>query len=144
MGLSPPFGLKEGTRVTVDSAPLIYFLEDHRTLARRFEALFEANGAGTLEIVISSIAVAEVLAGPLKSGNEALADRYRRVLAQWPIIAVDAELAALAARLRASHGLRLPDAIHAATALSTDSAALVTHDRDFTGLKGLRIIDGST
>ena len=138
----PPFGLPEGARVTVDSAPLIYFLENHRVHARRFEALFNANAAGSLEIVISSIAVAEVLTGPLKDGNEALADRYRRVLAEWQIVPVDAELAALAARLRASHKLRLPDAIHAATALSTDSVALVTHDRDFSGLKGLRIIDG--
>ncbi len=144
MGLTLPFGLPNGARVTVDSAPLIYFLENHRIHARRFEPLFASNAAGTLEIVISSIAVAEVLAGPLKAGNEALADRYRRVLAEWQIVSVDAELAALAARLRAGHGLRLPDAIHAATALSTDSAALVTHDRDFTGLKGLRIIDGST
>lgn len=143
MGLSPPFGLPAGARVTVDSAPLIYFLENHRIYAQRFEPLFVANATGTLEIVISSIAVAEVLAGPLKGGNEALADRYRRTLAEWQTVPVDAELAALAARLRASHGLRLPDAIHAATALSTNSTALVTHDRDFSGLKGLRIIDGS-
>ena len=143
MGLSIPFGLKAGSRVALDSAPLIYFLEDHRILAPRFAPLFEAEAEGGIGIVISAIALAEVLAGPLKSGNEALANRYRRAMEMWQVVAVDAELAVLAARLRAAHGLRLPDAIHAATAISAGCAALVTHDRDFSRLKGLRVIDGT-
>ena len=142
MGVALPFGLTEGLRVTVDSAPLIYFLEDHKVLARRFAPLFEADAQGAIEIVVSAIAVAEVLAGPLKAGNEALANRMRRALAQWEIVPVDADLAALAARLRASAGLKLPDAIHAATALQSGSSALVTHDRDFSKLESLRIITG--
>jgi predicted nucleic acid-binding protein len=140
MGLSAPYGLKDGSRVAVDSAPLIYFLEDHRTLAPRFAPLFEAEAAGDIEIAVSAIAVAEVLAGPLKAGNEALASRYRRALEAWQIVPVDAELATMAARLRAAYGLRLPDAIHAATAISAGCEALVTHDRDFARLKGLRVI----
>lgn len=143
MGLSAPYGLKDGSRVAVDSAPLIYFLEDHRTLAARFVPLFEAEAAGNIEIAISAIAVAEVLAGPLKAGNEALANRYRRAMEAWQIVPVDAELATMAARLRAAYGLRLPDAIHAATAISAGCVALVTHDRDFARLKGLRVITGA-
>jgi predicted nucleic acid-binding protein len=143
MGLSAPYGLKDGSRIAVDSAPLIYFLEDHRTLAARFAPLFEAEAAGNIEIAVSAIAVAEVLAGPLKTGNEALASRYRRAMDAWQIVPVDAELATMAARLRAAYGLRLADAIHAATAISTGCVALVTHDRDFTRLKGLRVITGT-
>jgi predicted nucleic acid-binding protein len=45
-----------------------------------------------------------------------------------------------AARLRSSHGLRLPDAVQAASALAVGAAALVTHDRDFANVKGLRIL----
>jgi predicted nucleic acid-binding protein len=52
------------------------------------------------------------------------------------------EIAATAARLRASTGLRLPDAIQAATALEISAAALVTHDRDFSKLEGLTILTG--
>jgi predicted nucleic acid-binding protein len=143
MGLSAPYGLKEGSRIAVDTAPLIHFLEDHRTLAARFLPLFEAEAAGNIEIAISAIAVAEVLAGPLKTGNEALASRYRRALDAWQIVPVDTELATMAARLRAAYGLRLADAIQAATAISTGCVALVTHDRDFIRLKGLRVITGT-
>ncbi len=141
MGLSAPFGLAEGARVTIDSAPLIYFLEGHKTFKLLYAPLFQAEADGLLEFAVSTIAVAEVMTGPLQAGDEALANRYRRALAQWEVVPVDIELAALAARLRASHKLKLPDAIHAATAISTGSAALVTHDRDFPGLKGMRIIN---
>jgi predicted nucleic acid-binding protein len=78
-----------------------------------------------------------------RSGNEALANRYRKALSPWEIVALDADLAALAARLRAGHKPKLPDAIHAATAIASGFAALITHDRDFSDLKGMRIINGS-
>ena len=143
MGLKPPFGLAEGARVTLDSAPLIYYIEDHKTFKPFYAPLFMAEANGLLEFVISSIAVAEILTGPFKAGNEALANRYRKTLSTWEIVVLDAELAALAARLRAGHKLKFPDAIHAATAIASGSAALITHDRDFSDLKGMRIINGS-
>ena len=144
MGLIEAFGLEAGARVTIDSAPIIYFLEDHPKYASLFAPLFEAHAAHRLEIVISAITLAEVLAGPIKAGNEALASRYRRALSNWEIVPVDAEVATLAARLRIAHGLRLPDALQAATALHSGSTALVTHDRDFSRLTGLRVISGAS
>lgn len=47
-----------------------------------------------------------------------------------------------AARLRAGTGLRLPDALQAATAPEAGAAAMVTHDRDCSRLAGLRVIVG--
>jgi predicted nucleic acid-binding protein len=37
-------------------------------------------------------------------------------------------ISARAARIRADHGLRTPDAIHAATALNSGAAGMVTND----------------
>jgi len=102
------------------------------------------TGGGQVALILVDFIFASArVAGPLKAGNEALASRYRRVMAAWQIVPVDAELAVLAARLRAAHGLRLPDAIHAATAISSGCVALMTHDRDFSRLKGLRVITGA-
>ena len=53
MGLTPPFGLAAGSRVTVDSAPLIYFLESHPVYAPKFAQVFEANATGLFEIHVS-------------------------------------------------------------------------------------------
>jgi predicted nucleic acid-binding protein len=36
--------------------------------------------------------------------------------------------------------LKLPDAVQAAGALAVNAAALVTHDRDFSKVKSLRVI----
>ena len=49
-------------------------------------------------------------------------------------------LAEEAARLRARLGLKLPDAIQAASALAINADALVTHDRDFARVSALRVI----
>lgn len=132
IGALPPSG-----RVTVDSAPIIYFLEDHPHFAVRYAPLFERAKAGDYELVIATVTLAEVLTGPLRTGNEALAQQYRRDLTArpaWRLTDLTASIAHRAARLRGSFKLRLPDAVQAATAWETESIALVTHDRDFTAL----------
>ncbi|MCY4342202.1 MAG: PIN domain-containing protein [Gammaproteobacteria bacterium] len=124
-------------RVTVDSAPIIYLLEDHLEFAPRYEPFFQRAENGEYELVISTLTLAEVLAGPLRTGNEALARSYQSVLsatAGWRVVDLAPGIAYRAARIRGSTGLRLPDAVQMATALETSSIALVTHDRDFSRL----------
>jgi predicted nucleic acid-binding protein len=53
---------------------------------------------------------------------------------------LDVGIAESAARLRASLRLKLPDAAQAASALAINAAALVTHYRDFSRVKPLRVI----
>ena len=135
-------GLQQDDLVVVDSAPLIYLLDGHPAFAPLFDGLFEAYERGVVRIALSTIAVAEVLAGPFKHGQEALAKRYEKVLADFELVPVSQDIAVTAARLRAGTGLRLPDALQAATALEIGAVALVTHDRDFSRLTGLRVIVG--
>ena len=135
-------GLADGDLVVVDSAPLIYLLEDHARFAPLFLGLFELHAAGRVRIAVSSICVAEVLTGPFKHRQDALAKRYEKAMSAFDIVPVSLEIAVTAARLRAATGLRLPDALQAATALEVGAAALVTHDRDFSRLKGLRVLSG--
>ena len=80
MALTPFGELPSNARVTVDSAPIIYFLEDHSKLAARFAPVFDAAAQGALSIFVSTITVAEVVAGPLKAGNEILAAQYCEAL----------------------------------------------------------------
>lgn len=135
-------GLQDGDLVVVDTAPLIYILEDHPLFASLFQGLFEAADQGRLQVAVSTISVAELLVGPLKDGKDALAKRYEKALGNFDLIAVSTDIAVTAARLRAATGLRLPDALQAAIALEVGAAALVTHDRDFSKLAGLKILLG--
>jgi predicted nucleic acid-binding protein len=133
-------GLADGALVLLDSAPIIYVLESHPKLAPRFTPLFEAHAAGSLRFAVTTITLAEVLTGPLQAGDEALARRYRAVLQSWQVVPLDLDIAEGAARLRASLRLKLADAVQAASALAINAAAVVTHDRDLSRIRPLRVI----
>ena len=132
--------LPESALVLLDSAPIIYVLEAHPKLARRFAPLFEAHAAGSVQFSVTTMTIAEVLTGPLQAGDEALARRYRAVLQSWRIVPLDLDIAEGAARLRAGLRLKLADAVQAASALAINAAALITHDRDLSRVKSLRVI----
>jgi predicted nucleic acid-binding protein len=128
--------------VLVDTAPWIYVLESHPQFADRFVGLFEAAAKGHVLIALSTITLAEVLTGPFKAGQTALAKRYEKALLQYRVVDVSAPIAALAAQLRAQYRLKLPDALQLATALDMGATTLVTHDRDFSQVTGLDILTG--
>lgn len=129
VGDLPPRG-----RIVVDSAPIIYLLEDHAIFAPRYAPLFERAEAQYYELVISTVTLVEVLTGPLRAGDSVLAETYRAALTSpptWRVVDLSPSIAHRAAQIRARSRLRLPDAVQMATALETSSTALVTHDRDF-------------
>lgn len=132
--------LPVGALLLVDSAPIIYTLEANERFAQRFAPLFQRHAMGELVIAVTTITIAEVLTGPLKAGEEALAKRYRAVLDAWQVVDFTSEIAESAARLRGTYGLKLPDAIQLASALEINAHALVTHDRDFAQVRGMRVL----
>lgn len=132
--------LPEQALLLMDSAPIIYFLEGHPALAARFKPVFDAHAVGRVRFAVTTVAVGEVLTGPLRAGDEVLARRYRAILESWQCVDLDMAIAESAARLRASLRLKLPDAIQAASALAINAAALVTHDRDFSKVKSLHVM----
>ncbi len=132
--------LPAGALLLVDSAPIIYTLEAHERFAERFAPMFQRHAAGELLLAVTTITIAEVLTGPLKAGEEALAKRYRAVLETWRVVDFNSDIAESAARLRCQYGLKLPDAIQLASALAINADALVTHDRDFADVRGLRVL----
>ncbi|WP_396269605.1 type II toxin-antitoxin system VapC family toxin [Ideonella sp.] len=136
-------GLPPGSTVLVDTAPWIYLLQDHPDFAPRFAGLFEAAEAGTLRLALTPITLAEVLSGPHKAGQTALAARYEQALTQFEWVNLSPAIANLAAQLRARYGLKLPDALQLAAALDIGAAALVTHDRDFSKVEGLPVLYGA-
>jgi predicted nucleic acid-binding protein len=132
--------LAKGALVLMDSAPIIYLLEHHPKFAARFRPLFDRQAAGEIAFAVTTIAMAEVLAGPLGKGQEALARRYRDVMESWQVVELSADIAERAARIRGSLKLKLPDAVQVASALAISADALVTHDRDFAAVTALRVM----
>jgi predicted nucleic acid-binding protein len=129
--------------VLVDTAPWIYMLEDHAEFAPRFLGLFEAAERGQIQLALSTVTLAEVLTGPFKAGQTALAKRYEAALGAYQVVPLSAAVASLAAQLRVQYRLKLPDAVQVALALQIGAAALVTHDRDFSAVQGLPVLMGA-
>jgi|SRR5947209_3207051 len=91
-----------GTIVGLDTAPLIYFIEEHPTYLPLVRPFFEAVDRGDFQIVTSA----------------------RQVIT----VPVSEEVAEEAAQLRSAHGLRTPDAIQLATAVRARASSFLTND----------------
>jgi predicted nucleic acid-binding protein len=132
--------LPRGGLVLIDTAPIVYVLEAHPRLAPRFQPLFDLQAAGDIQFAVTTMTILEILVGPLAAREEALAKRYRAVMESWQVINLTTDLAESAARFRSALKLKLPDAIQVASAVAVNADALVTHDRDFSRVKALRVM----
>jgi predicted nucleic acid-binding protein len=76
----------------------------------------------------------ELLVQPCREPGAPRVDEFYALLARYPNfdwIAPDLEIADIAARIRAAHRLRTPDALQAATALRAQATGLATNDPVF-------------
>ena len=76
----------------------------------------------------------ELLVQPYRDSRQELVDEFYALLATYPNldwIAPNLEIADIAARIRATHRLRTPDALQAATAIHARATGLVTNDPVF-------------
>jgi predicted nucleic acid-binding protein len=121
-----------GEIVALDTAPLIYFIEEHPDFLPIVAPFFEALDRGDLEVVTSTITLLEVLVHPLRESNHEALQNYRDVLINaqgMTLVDVSADIAVMASSLRASYGINTPDAIQIATAIQNGAAAFLTNDR---------------
>ena len=133
-------------RIAVDTAPFIYLIEQHERFGPIVMPLFEAAETGARSLVVSALTLLEVLVVPYRSGDLALAERYEQVLTRsrgLEMVELDRAVLRAAAQLRAIHGLRTPDAIQMAVALSRRCSVFVTNDRRLPPVPGLDIVQVS-
>jgi hypothetical protein len=71
--------LQEKT-VGLDTAPLIYFIEENPAYIEAVRFFFEAMDLGDFLVVTSTVTLLEVLVHPLRSNNRELAAEYRDIL----------------------------------------------------------------
>src|SRR4051794_3601411 len=110
-----------GTRLYLDTNIIIYAAEGPAVSGAPLQRLLLRVDAGQLSALTSELTLAEVLVKPLKDGDATAADRYRRRLTAGltlDVTPISRAVLEAAAELRAAHrSFKLPDAIHAATAL---------------------------
>ena len=144
MGLIDDLG---GGSVGVDSAVFIYFIEQHATYLATVLPLFEEADRGDRQLVTSAITLLEVLVVPFRAGDVRLAARYEALLTRSRgvrTVELSIEQLRAAARLRASSGVKTPDALQLSAAVAAGCSTFVTNDRRLPAVPGLRILDLSS
>ena len=128
-----PLILPTAGLVYIDANGLIYSVERIEPYRTLLEPMWQQVQDGNLSVVSSPVLITEVLVKPLQVGNAEIEMQYRELFASNAVSLLDAsyEVFEDAARLRARTGLKIPDALHAATALRAGCALFITNDTDF-------------
>lgn len=132
-----------GEIVGLDTAPLIYFIERHPSHAAKLKPFFAAAERREFRIVTSLVTLLEVLVHPLRNERDDLAREYRDILLRSPSLTalpLGEEIAEEAARLRASHSVKTPDAIQLATAKIAGATWFLTNDGNLPSLPGISLL----
>ena len=115
-----------GSIIGLDTAPLIYLIEERPICLPALQAFFGALSRGEFTVVTSALTLTEVLVHPFRQKNYGLAEEYRRILlhaSHIETLPVSGAIAEEAARLRAMHNFRTP-IVSGASAFLTNDARL--------------------
>jgi predicted nucleic acid-binding protein len=128
----------------LDASALIYLLDGEpmwsEAVKRQLQALAEEQPQ--LAIAVSRLSVLECRVGPLRRGEQASLERFDTFFEQSDLLLLElsAAVVELATILRASHGLRTPDALQAACCLQLGpEAVMLSGDADFGRVPALRL-----
>jgi predicted nucleic acid-binding protein len=123
--------LRRHRRIALDTSVFIYQLEANPRYVGLTDRIFAWLESPDRQAVTSTITMTELLVQPYRDSQEQRVDEFYALLTTYPNldwIAPDLEVADIAARIRAMHRLRTPDALQAATAIRAQATGLVTND----------------
>ena len=129
--------------VGLDTAPLIYLIEQNAIYLQVVRAFFQAMSQDEFQVVTSTLTLTEVLVHPLRAGNVELARQYRDILfdqENLTVLPVSSTIAEVAAQLRATQNLRTPDAIQIATVIQAGAAFFITNDARLANVPDLQVL----
>jgi predicted nucleic acid-binding protein len=127
----------------LDTSVFIYQLEDNPRYAPLTDHVFSWLERVDSTAVTSTITMTELLVQPYRTEERGRSAQYYGLLSTYPNLAWIApglEIADLAAQIRASHRLRTPDALQAATAVYAHATGLITNDSVFERVAGIETL----
>ncbi len=132
--------LRRHRRIALDTSIFIYQLEANSRYVELTDAILTWLERPDHAAVTSTITMTELLVPAYRAGAEQQVNQFYALLSTYPNltwIAPSLEIADIAARIRAAHRLRTPDALQAATAVHAQATGLITNDRVFERVAGL-------
>jgi predicted nucleic acid-binding protein len=135
--------ISEGQIIALDTMIFIYHLEDHPIFSPVTERMFERIEKGKNQAVTSYLTLLEILVKPKRDSLLKAVSDYRDLLLTFPnlkFVPLDQRVADLASTLRARYGIRTPDAIQIASALSEGAKTFVTNDSQLKKISDIQVV----
>lgn len=132
-----------GKVIGLDTAPVIYFIEENPAYIDAIGPFFEAMDSGDFAVVTSIMTLLEVLVHPFRRGDVNLAQQYRNILLtseNLTTLFLSQAIAEETARIRARHNIHTPDAIQMATAIHAGAGFFLTNDSSLPSIPGLTVL----
>lgn len=131
-----------GSRVYLDTAPIIYSVEEHESYWPVLKPLWDSLKKGEIEVVTSELSVLETLVVPIRNEDTDLTAGYEILLtdSHVELIPITVPILRTAAYLRATQNFKTPDAIHAATATLSNCDHLISNDSGFRRITTVDVI----
>lgn len=132
-----------GRRLYLDTNIFIYALENLDPWGSIAGRIMQAIDAGECTAVTSELTLAECLVKPLQIGRIDFIKAYSDAIQPRHFLIVppvDRAVLVRAAELRAQHLIKLPDAIHAATAILNRCELYLTNDQRLQSTPALKAI----
>ncbi len=129
-------------RVALDTAIFIYFIEEDPRFLPLLDPLFREADLGARELVTSALTLLEVLVVPYRAGQRLVADRYEALLTRGRgirLVDVTRDQLRAAAQLRATTGIKTPDALQLVAAIGAECQTFLTNDRRLPTVPGLQV-----
>lgn len=136
-------GLGNVSRVLLDTAPIIYYLEANPRYVNLMDRFFLLQEEREIQLVTSPVTLAECLIFPLRNSQVSLVEMYSQFLTQGQRIVfhpIEQNEALIASEIRAESNLTLSDAFQIAVALQSNCQAILTNDYAFRRVDRIRTI----
>lgn len=131
-------------RLFLDTAPVIYYVENNPRYLDRVRKVFEQILESSVIAVASPVTLAECLVLPYNSGQVQIQQEFIQLILNTENIEFEpidnANIALEAAQIRARYNLQLPDAFQIAVALAAECEAFLTNDAVFRRVTELSIL----
>jgi len=135
--------LRRHALIALDTSVFIYQIEANPRYMPFTDDIFSWLEQGHGQGVISTLTMTELLVQPYRDFDEHRVDEFFGLSSTFPNLqwtAPTLEIGDLAARIRAAHRLRTPDALQAATAIHAGATGLITNDAVFERLEAFETL----
>ncbi|GMT49396.1 MAG: motility twitching protein PilT [bacterium] len=130
--------------IFIDTAPIIYYIEDHQDFAPLMTQIVNDFQSNALIAYSSVITLTEVLPKPIQKNQNELATKFSEFLKKgknFNLIEISENIAERAGRLRGKYlNLKALDAIQLASAISLEVDAFLTNDKKLKQVNEIKVL----